>query len=227
MHPAIDREATAGDKTSDTMTRPYSQIYTPTRILSYVVASDNGLAPNITGGICTLTVCKPLVRQVATVGVDWIVGMSHSRHGRNRVIYAMQVGEKIPFGTYFLDPRFACKKPDADKKGDNFFQAEDDAFVIPFSCAAHYGKPDKIARNLKAPWAIIGHQFWYFGGSAPELPRPLHGSHLALAGRGRRGHRVTIDPQQIEIFKDWIKGYRPGIHSTPRDKIGTIPSAVS
>lgn len=30
--------------------------YTPKKLISYVVASDNGLAPNVTGDICSLTV---------------------------------------------------------------------------------------------------------------------------------------------------------------------------
>ena len=189
----------------------------PKRLFSYVVASDTGLAPNVTGGVCTLTVCKPAVRQGAVAGQDWIIGLSTAAHGRARVIYAMQADEKIPYADYFADRRFQDKKPRADKRGDNFFVHSNGQYRVAFNDAAHAGKPDKIARDLKSPVAVVGHRFWYFGGAAPPLPERLARAHLALTDTYRRGHRVTQDPALIRAFVKWIEKFPPGIYGSPRD----------
>lgn len=199
-----------------------SKNYAPERLLSYVVASDTGLAPNVTGGLCTLAVCKPVIRQVSALGKDWIVGLSTSRHGSSRVIYAMQVDEKLPYEAYFKDPRFQCKKPDSDPRGDNFFRLERGVYRIAFNTAAHSGRPDRIARDTKAPLAVVGERFWYFGDNAPSLPRSLAATPLAVpagSNGGRRGHRVTEDPALLRAFAAWIRKYPQGVNGRARDII--------
>lgn len=191
--------------------------YEPQRLLSYVVASDNGLAPNITGGICTLSVCKPVVRQVSKVGEDYIVGMSTAADGRQKVIYAMQVDEKIPYEQYFDDTRFQAKKPDRSFKGDNFFALINGELQIAFANAAHAEKPQKIARDLKSPFAVVGHRFWYFGSNAPELPVDLQHTPISLPDRSRRGHRVTSNTDHVKAFSEWVNSWSSGIHGHPRD----------
>lgn len=191
--------------------------YEPARLISYVVASDNGLAPNVTDDVCTLTVCKPVVRRISTVGQDWVLGLSTAEHGRNRLIYAMQVDEKVPYEDYFDDPRFNGKKPDVDFKGDNFFAVQDGTLQIMFNQAAHFGKADKIARDVKSPWAVVGKRFWYFGANAPELPTELHETKVALPDRSRRGHRITTDQDTIDIFTKWISQFPEGVNGIPRD----------
>ena len=62
-----------------------------TRLHTYVVATDLGLAPNSFHGVCTLAVCKPKIRRTSRVG-DWILGTGSKTRGRQgRVVYAMQV----------------------------------------------------------------------------------------------------------------------------------------
>lgn len=188
----------------------------PKRILSYVVASDTGLAPNVTGGICTLAVCKPNIRAHAEPG-DWIVGMSKASHGRQKMIYAMQVYEKISYDQFFHDSRFEQKKPTYQAKGDNFFHAHADGYRMAFRSAAHADKPEAIARDLKVPEVVVGHRFWYFGANAPTLPESLSETRIALPDATRRGHRVTKNTDAIATFTDWIGQWEPGIHGTPRD----------
>ncbi|MBI1326369.1 MAG: hypothetical protein GC136_01880 [Alphaproteobacteria bacterium] len=192
------------------------KLYTPDRLISYVVASDNGLAPNVTGDVCTLGVCKPLVRKAATIGHDWIIGMSIAPHESNNVIYVMQVEEKIPFSEYFNDSRFQCKKPDRDRKGDNFFQGTGDDLQIAFHNAAHYGKEEAIARDLKSPFTVAASTFWYFGANAPILPRSLQSTPVALP-ENRRGHRIIEDTKTIKTFARWLQQWPVGIHGPPRD----------
>ena len=95
--------------------------FIPERLLSYVVAADVGLAPNVMGGVCTLAVCKPVVRSAAQPGQDWIIGMSTSKDGCNKVIYVMQVDEKISYADFFADKRFAEKKTNGGRLGRQFF----------------------------------------------------------------------------------------------------------
>ena len=197
--------------------------FRPQRILSYVVASDNGLAPNITGDICTLTVCKSVVRAMAIPNQDWIIGLSTAKHGEHKLIYAMCPIEKIDYKSYWNDPRFACKKPhEKNPYGDNFFFENGKGILEPLGDSRHFGKPEKLARDLKSPVAVIGNAFWYFGSNAPEVPVELRDKNLTVMKphyhAGRRGHRVTTDKKLVEGFADWLMtSYKTGVHGTPRD----------
>ncbi len=42
-------------------------------LYTYFIPFDNGAAPNPFGGICTLAICKPVIRRNAKAG-DWVVG---------------------------------------------------------------------------------------------------------------------------------------------------------
>jgi len=68
-----------------------------TRLFSYRLRFDAGAAPNIYWGICTLAICKPVIRKVATLG-DWVVGTGSSIASigdiSDKVIYAMRVTDK-------------------------------------------------------------------------------------------------------------------------------------
>ena len=43
-------------------------------LFSYVIPHDGGSAPNPYHGICTLVICKPVIRRIAKVK-DWVVGL--------------------------------------------------------------------------------------------------------------------------------------------------------
>lgn len=196
-------------------------IKTPKRLLSYVIASDDGLAPNIDGGVCTLSVCKPIIRKTAQVGEDMILGFSSRWHGEHRLIYAMSVDEKIAFDAYFNAPEFAMKKPsDTHSAGDNFYQPTPcgKSHYIENTHAAHFNKKGKIMSQTSAPYALIGRRFWYFGDNAPNVPFCiLKDTDIAIPGQSRRAHRVTDDPEKIQSFMQWLERHPQGIHGTPRD----------
>lgn len=79
-----------------------SAVTPKTRMFVYVVASDTNLAPNVTGGHCTLAVCKPMIRRSARVG-DLVVGMAPRKHGPARLVYAMRVAETLGFASFWCD----------------------------------------------------------------------------------------------------------------------------
>lgn len=194
-----------------------TKAYSPSRLVVYVVSSDDNLAPNVTTGICSLTVCKPVVRKQAVQGADWIIGMSTTKHGIDRIIYAMQVDEKLGYDAYYNDPRFADKKPSAEHpNGDNFFKLVNGELEITTTKACHYGKPEKIKRDLNTPVAVLGKRFWYFGANAPRLPEVLRDTRIVTGNR--RGHRYVDDPEVIAQLVAWLEAnYEPGIHGQPRD----------
>src|ERR1700743_2188386 len=87
-------------------------------LYSYVLAVDDGAAPNPFGGVCTLTICKPMIRRTAERG-DWVVGLG-SRNGpggrdlSSHVIYAMKVSKTLPYADYWVEclARFPEKLPE-------------------------------------------------------------------------------------------------------------------
>jgi hypothetical protein len=92
------------------------------KLYSYIVAHDTGFSPNPFWGFCTLADCKPTIRRTANVD-DCIVGLTPKSKG-NKIVYAMEVSEKLPFCEYFNDKRFTRKIPDCTlytihKMGDN------------------------------------------------------------------------------------------------------------
>ena len=70
-------------------------------LYSYLLAYDSGSAPNPFHGTCTLAICKPAIRRTAQVG-DWIIATGRkSSTTFRKLVYAMQVAEKIPLEDYF------------------------------------------------------------------------------------------------------------------------------
>ena len=62
------------------------------RLFSYCLTCDSGAAPNPFWELCTLAICKPVIRRVASIG-DWVLGFgsTHSPIGNiaDYVVYAM------------------------------------------------------------------------------------------------------------------------------------------
>lgn len=100
------------------------------KLYSYVVDHDHGFAPNPSGMYCTLVHCKfaksggkrNLV-EMANVG-DWVLGtggQSSDSAGNGRIIYLMRVDEKLDFGRYLRDVRFAGRLDHSDEGQGNKF----------------------------------------------------------------------------------------------------------
>jgi hypothetical protein len=64
------------------------------RLFSYTVRYDYGSAPNPYWGVCTLSICKPVIRRTAGAG-DWVVGL----RGES-VVYAMRVTSRKSLADY-------------------------------------------------------------------------------------------------------------------------------
>jgi len=180
-----------------------------TRLFSYVLASDTGFAPNVTGGYCTLACCKPVVRRVARVG-DWVVGTLPKYFGRNRVGYLMRVSETVTFDDFFNDDRFGKKKPSVDPHGDNIYFKKDGEFLQLEN--NHHSEKD-VEHDTKADRVLVSSLFWYFGGEAPEMPVQFH--PVIKTGPS---HKKITDTTLIKELIEWVHSkYRLGVLGKPRN----------
>lgn len=178
-------------------------------LLIYVVDRDFGFAPNPFHGTCTLATCKPRIRASAQPG-DWIVGMGGRRlDATGRCIFGMRVGRRLTFNEYWNAPEFRDKRPIRNGSlvmlvGDNIYHKDSDAWIQEDS---HHSKadgspePSNIRNDTSSDSVLASDLFYYFGASAPEVPREL----LAGIGyRNGRGYRRIALPQPGGGLIDWL-----------------------
>ncbi len=187
------------------------------KMCSYIVRHDSGLAPNPFWGHCTLGLCTPNHMGIKLESDDWIVGFQSGTVG-GRLVYAMKVGEKLHFNSYFHDERFQDKRPatptDWQKRcGDNMYFLGSDGTWEQLPVLMH-NTPEQIAQDTKHPYVYIGQQFYYFGEAAPEIP--LEFTDLVW---GRQGCKCNHSQTQMEGLIQWLQsGFAPGIHGLPKHR---------
>lgn len=199
-------------------------------VFVYVVVTDSGFAPNPFFGYCTLATCKPRVRRSADVG-DWVAGVGSVQRGREgRLVYAMRVSETMCFDEYWNDPRFACKRPDAERpSGDNIYHRDPATDVWIQEPGFHSNRDGgpycaKLARDTNPPRVLIGREFAYFGADAVEIPGwfgPLGGVDYFSK---IRDYRRRLPEGLRDGFVAWIEelaavaGGRAGTPADPPDR---------
>lgn len=152
------------------------------RNFSYKIEHDFGLAPNPFGGYCTLAVCKSSIRSNKGLEVgSWIIGTGSKKlKNANKLIYAMQVGEKLTFNEYWNDPRFQYKKPIINGTlvqmyGDNFYHQNEEGKWIQENSAHSLanGMPNlgHLKRDVGGQYVLISTNFYYFGDQAISVPK--------------------------------------------------------
>lgn len=160
----------------------------PPRLFSYILKVNNGFAPCIIGGICSLACCKPAIRRVASIN-DWVVGLSPRKDG-NTIIYAMQVEEKIPFTEYWT--RYPKRRPMGKKLalGDNVYPNYSSGPIAN----AHHDKTNKD-HDLSGRYVLISkNKTYYFGNGGLTLPHHLTGLICT------QGHRSTSNQPLLPDF---------------------------
>ncbi len=184
------------------------------RLFSYIVARDFGFAPNPFYGWCTLATCKPEIRRAAQVG-DWVLGTgAKTKYGfAGRLIFAMQVSEALDFQSYWMDPRFICKRtiPNGSLKqvyGDNIYSRTRGRWR---QADSHHslegGRPNhrNIARDTKVDRVLIARRFVYFGNNAPLIPKEFRSASRRAADVccARQGHKVHSEEVAL-AFEKWL-----------------------
>jgi hypothetical protein len=178
-----------------------------------VITNDTGLAPNPYWGTCTLAVCTPNHQGIRLQPGDWIAGFLNK--ARNyRIVYAMQVDERIHLNDYFYDPRFEAKKPDLkgswmQRCGDNFYSQSGAGVWMQHRNRFHIGE-GYLKKDTRRPYAFVGKRFCYFGAKGtPPAERFLS----LVGGRGVRRH----DNGLAREFLAWVADQQVGIHADPND----------
>jgi hypothetical protein len=179
---------------------------------SYIVARDYGFAPNPFWGICTLATCKPGIRKSAQIG-DWIFGTgSKGNSVSGKLIYAMEVSEKLSFDQYWGDERFQIKKPVMNGSfkemyGDNIYHTAGDGSWLQED--SHHALPDgsintiNLRTDTKGVYVLIATNFYYFGRNCIDIPQNLV-NEICM---DRQGYKYVSDAsgnalvQHLQNFK--------------------------
>lgn len=198
-------------------------------IYSYVIEHDFGLAPNPFGRYCTLAVCKPKIRKSSKLKIgDWILGTGSKaievstgkKSLRSKLIYAMQVTEKITFDDYWSDPRFQYKKPKMNGSrvtmfGDNFYHKDENGnWIQEDSAHSRYDgtcNQGHLKKDTSGRYVLISEHFYYFGSNAPTIPHEF----LEICKDGI-GEKKLENIQFADDFINWIEtNFKTGIQGDP------------
>lgn len=178
------------------------------RLFSYCIPIDDGAAPNPYFDICTLAICKPVIRRVANIG-DWVVGVgSKNVEGidySGKLVYAMKVTDVKTIQEYdeFCRGELPGKIPHIyaseykRKVGDCIYDFEKD----------NEGKLRPSVHNFKNRNTDLGGinvllstHFYYFGDKAIDIP-----PHLTDIIKQGQGHKSNSIHHLRLSFLDWIE----------------------
>ena len=191
----------------------------------YKMDHDYGFAPNPFHGIMSLATCKGSqlrLNKNLELG-DWVVGLgSVSMNNLGRIIYAMQVEEKITFDQYWDDPQYQIKKPVINGTlvqmyGDNVYHTVDGKVVQEHSAHSKEGgavNEGHLRRDSGGKYVLLSHIFYYFGDKCPLIPK--HFSYIDNNSRSTKFWDLHGEDSKINAFVEWLdKEYGVGIHGDP------------
>jgi hypothetical protein len=192
------------------------------KLCTYILTKDTGLAPNPYWDFCTLAVCTPNRQGARLEDGDMIVGFRSKAQG-HKLVFAMDVSEQMDMDDYFHDQRFQHKKPDLkgdwkQRCGDNFYSRNPDGTWRQHRNRFHIGA-DYLAKDTRRSNVFIAERFWYFGRGARDVPDELRG---VVAGRGIR---VNHPRKVVANFRDWVELLPTGIHGLPNDNPDVMTAA--
>ncbi|ABC30317.1 hypothetical protein HCH_03574 [Hahella chejuensis KCTC 2396] len=187
------------------------------RLYSYKMTHDSGFAPNPFGEWLTLATCKPYIRMNDNVEKGtWIAGFSsvalnHDAVGCERLVYLMEVSERLSIGDYYKDSRFQNKIPDMSAKsaieraGDNIYELlpsgdpKDYTHYRQVKNPSHWDiKQDKPhmgcqEEDISGKYVLIAKTFYYFGCEPLVIPdeyRPSVPKGSSVYGNLTEGDRA-------------------------------------
>lgn len=175
---------------------------------TYCIPYDDGAAPNPFWGVCTLAICKPVIRRNAQLG-DWVVGVGSKNSPigdvSTHVVYAMRVSAKVSMADYDVMTRthLSNKVPVRKHKdwrrwvGDSIYDFTSD----PPIQRAGVHLIDNRATDLGGQYVLRSDHFFYFGDHPKRLPDEL----LPIVKQGQ-GHRSVSNAPYVDVFTIWIEG---------------------
>jgi hypothetical protein len=190
------------------------------RLFSYKLKNDSGFAPNPFFGTLTLATCKPQIRKSKKVD-DWIAGFTSKalcgdEVGEERLIYLMQVTDKIHISVYFLHPDFQNKIPDLSREefvyhaGDNIYKPRGNDFIQLMNC--NHTLEHQI-HDLSGRFVLVSTKFYYFGKKPLEIPDHLKPEiPIGQSAHGSLTHNTQRAFEFIEFVKE---NFEVGVHNAP------------
>jgi hypothetical protein len=180
------------------------------KLYTYCIPYDDGAAPNPYWGICTLVICKPVIRRAAEVG-DWVVGTGSTRSPIGDiggcVVYAMRVSRTMTMKEYDMyavehvpDKVPQWRHRDVRRRlGDALYDYS--VMVNPPAQRPGVHVAGNVDTDLGGRNALLSDHFYYFGDHPVRLPQDLQG--IVLQGQG---HRSNSNAPYVEQFVEWIDG---------------------
>lgn len=180
----------------------------PAILWTYCLPYDDGAAPNPYWGVCTLAICKPVIRRNARVG-DWVVGTGSKNSPigdlSGSVVYAMRVSAKLTMAEYdaLTRSRLSNKIPvwnHRDRRrrlGDSIYDFASD----PPALRPGVHLMDNRATDLGGQYVLLSDHFYYFGDHPTELPDDL----LPIVRQGQ-GYKSVSNELHVGRFVEWIDG---------------------
>jgi hypothetical protein len=186
-----------------------------TKIYSYVLRIDDGAAPNPFWGLCTLTICKPAIRQNAQIG-DWVIGTGSKntklKDGNiydfsNRIVYAMKITNIKTLKEYdtFCNKELQKKIPKWKtndwrlRVGDCIY---DYSKGLEPSIRKSVHNEENLKKDLSGINSLLSDHFYYFG----EKSRPLPVELRELIKKNQ-GHKKIESTNLIVKFEEWISEF--------------------
>lgn len=194
-------------------------------IYSYVLRFDDGAAPNPFWGLCTLTICKPVIRRNAKEG-DWVIGTGSKNaklkdsktHDLSRgIVYAMKITDIKLLSDY--DKFCMSFQPDKIPKwraddwrlrvGDCIYNYSTRS-VPSIRKSVHNERNRK--RDLSGINSLISNHFYYFGSDVKIIPEKL--KNLI---KKNQGHKKIENANLIMNFEEWINQFEKNkIYADPQ-----------
>lgn len=201
------------------MTTAQMTVSEQTQLYTYIVAYDAGSAPNPYHGICTLAICKPVIRRTACPG-DIIVGLAP---GGVRIVYAMVVDDSIPWDDYIAgcqkEPSLHPKIPkNAQDSGDCIWTKHADGSYHTLPSWSGHDDGDAERDIQSGQRVLLSRTFWYFG-QGDQHNIELTGELVSL--KPGRPYRSTANRPFREAFRDFFndtvrhKDLGCGVHGRP------------
>ncbi len=175
------------------------------RLFTYCITYDTGAAPNPFWGLCTLAICKPVIRRVANVG-DWVCATGSVEDGmENKVIYAMKITQKMTLEEYDDFCREQQQNKIPDWKGNDPKRRVGDCIYYFVNGDPHLRDSvhDKsnMSTDLGGIYALLSDDFYYFSREGVSLPERL----MPIVKQGQ-AHKSDSNDNYKEDFVNWITG---------------------
>lgn len=199
------------------------------RLFSYCIPVDDGAAPNPFWGVCTLVICKPVIRRVADQG-DWIVGVGSTNvSGKNysgKMVYAMKVTYKMSLRKYDSHCLQILRNKIPDINHQDYSRRVGDCIYDyrgGFEPVMRQGVHDaaNMAKDLRGENALLSEQFYYFGDCAEPIP-----PEFSILIRQGQGHQSTRNQSIKTQFVDWLESNfeKNKLYGNPQVKVDFIES---